>query len=345
MKRALGRRKETDRVLRPLDWTGAEAPEGLVWLDIQWSVATDLDVLGSVFGFDQAAKEDVVDVEQLPKLNEYDDHIFVVLHALTHDGKQVDTVELDCFVTDNLLVTVHREEVMAIDWLWDNAQKYAHLSNEGSQELFGHLIEAIGRRYLEVSLEFELHVDHLAEQALRGDANVISEVQELRRAEATIRARLRPQRLVISELLRLRKILIGQDANRQLTDAYDVHNQVVGALETVRSLLTDTLDTYRGSVAERQARAATLLTVYAAIVLPMTLIAGWYGMNTENLPAASQPWGWIVVTAVMVAVGVASWVAFGRMGLVSKAPSRRRRPIDLASAALAPLRRSVMLDD
>ncbi len=345
MKRALGRRQPNDRLLRALEWSNTEVPEGTVWLDIQWSDDSDLDVLGTVFHFDQAAKEDVVDVEHLPKLNEYDDHIFVVLHALTHDGHQVDTIEVDCFVTGNVLVTVHRQEVLAINWLWENAEKYAHLSNEGSQELFGHLIEAIGRRYLEVSLQFERQVDHLGEQALQGDASVISEVQDLRRAEATIRAMLRPQRLVIGELLRLRKILVGNDANRQLTDAYDIHNQVVGALETIRSLLTDTLDTYRGSVAERQARAATILTIYAAIVLPMTLIAGWYGMNTENLPAASEPWGWIVVTAVMVAVGLVSWVAFQRMGLVARARTKRRRPVDLASAALAPLRRSVMLDD
>jgi magnesium transporter len=345
MKRALGRHQRTDRLLRPLEWNGSDIPQGLVWLDLLWDDPSDLDVLDTVFGFDSAAREDVLDVEQLPKYNVYEDHIFVVLHALTHDGHQVDTIEIDCFVTESVLVTVHQREVMAVDWLWENAQRYAHLSNEGGQEVFGHLIEAIGRRYLEVSAEFELRVDRMAEQALRGESTVISEVQDLRRAESTIRAILRPQRLVVSELIRKRTIVVGEDANRQLTDAFDVHNQVVGALETVRSLLTDTLDTYRGSVAERQARAATLLTVYAAIVLPMTLIAGWYGMNTENLPAASEPWGWMVVTAVMVVVGTVSWVAFRRLGLLSPPASKRRRSVNLASSALAPLRRSVMLDD
>jgi len=346
MLRALGKKDAKDRVLQPHEWSGRDEYAGLQWIDITWSEPSDLDVLKEIFDFDRAAREDVLDVEQLPKFNEYDDHLFVVLHALTHDGEQVDTIEVDCFVTENVFVTVHRQPVKAIDWLWKNSQRYAHLSNEGSQELFGHFAEAIGRRYLEVGLEFESRVDMLAELALEGDPTVISDVQDLRRAESTIRAMLRPQRLVISELLRLQKILIGVDANRQLTDAFDVHNQVVGALETVRSLLSDTLDTYRGSVAERQARAATLLTVYAAIVLPMTLIAGWYGMNTENLPAASQPWGWIVVTVVMVVVGVVSWVAFRRMGLISTRSKRDRTSVSsMASAALAPIRRSVMLDN
>ncbi len=343
--RVIGKRQPADRVMKRLESHSPDSPDHLQWVDLTWSDPSDLDVLDEIFGFDHAAREDVVDVEQLPKFNEYDDHLFVVLHSLTHDGNNVDTIEVDCFITSDTLVTVHREPILAIDWLWENSQRYAHLSNEGSQELFGHLAEAIGRRFLEVGLEFERRVDLLAEMALDGNASVISDVQSLRRAEATIRAMLRPQRIVISELIRLQKILVGDDANRQLNDAYDIHNQVVGALETVRSLLTDTLDTYRGSVAERQATAATLLTVYAAVVLPMTLIAGWYGMNTANLPAASEPWGWIVVTSVMLIVGVVSWVAFRRMGLIGSPSKRPRSTVSsLASAALAPIRRSVMLE-
>ncbi len=342
--RALGKDSLKKEKMRPVEVDSATPSEGLRWVDLIWEKPSDLKVLSDLFPFDRAAKEDIVDIEQLPKFDEYDDHLFVVLHALTHDGDRIDTVEIDCFVTDGLLVTVHRTGVVAIDWLWENVQKYPHLTDEGSNELFGHLAEAIGRRYLEVAAEFERRVDLLAEPALAGEVQVVGEIQQLRREESTIRSMLRPQRYVISELLRMDR-LDGADARRQLTDAYDVHNQVVEALMSIRSLLTDALDTYRGSVAERQARVSTLLTVYSAIVLPMTLIAGWYGMNTENLPAAAQPWGWIVVTVVMGLVGLASWLAFVRVGLVG-----RRRPVrDLGSAmtrvAKAPLRRSVMLEN
>ena len=313
------------------------------WIDIAWTDPTELTTILAEYGFDVAAVEDALDIEQLPKVDEYDDHLFVVLHALTHAGSRVDTVEVDCFVADGILVTAHRSEVMAIDWLWANVQKYAHLSDEGIYELFGHLVEAIGRRYLEVIGEFERRIDVLADPALAGDASVLGEIQSLRREESTIRSMLRPQRLVVSGLRRVQRLQDGEDARRQFADAYDIHNQIVETLVSVRQLLTDTLDTYRGAAAEVQSRASTLLTVYAAIVLPMTLIAGWYGMNTANLPAASRSWGWIVVTAVMLAVGFVSWLAFVRIGLVGRPRGVRQVGKGIASAALRPMKHSVML--
>ena len=290
---------------------------GLRWIDVVWDMPAELNALADQHGLDLAAIEDILDIEQLPKFDDYGDHQFIILHGLTWDAERIDTIEIDCFVKDDLLITVHRSELQAVDWLWEAVQRHPHLTNEGVGELFGHLVEAIGRRYLSVIAEFEKRIDLLADPAIQADVGVLGEIQVLRREESTIRTMLRPQRLVVSELQR-HPTFAGEDARRQFADAYDIHNQIVETLVSVRQLLTDTLDTYRGAAAEVQARASTLLTVYAAIVLPMTLIAGWYGMNTANLPAAARPWGWIAVTAVMIIVGVVSWVAFYRAGLVGQ---------------------------
>jgi len=101
---------------------------------------------------------------------------------------------------------------------------------------------------------------------------------------------------------------------------------VVENLAASRQLLSDALDTYRGSVAERQTNATVLLSVYAAVLLPVSFIAGWYGMNTASLPGADSPHGWVVVTALMVAVGLGTLAVFWRAGLVRTSGGRSKKP-------------------
>lgn len=314
-----------------------------VWVDRIVGDSDSLVDLLSEYDLSPAAIEDVLDVEQLPKFEAGSRHLFVVLHSLSHDGDRVDTAEVDCFVDTDVFLTLRREHVLGLEWLWSEVGGNPHLAVGGPAEVFGHLCEAIGRRYLAVADELERRVDSLGEEALAAAPHVLGEVQLLRREEATVRTVLTPQLRLLDKLSRLSSEQLNDRAHRQLIDAYDAHSQVAASLAMSRQLLSDTLDTYRGAVAEGQGRAANLLTVYAAIVLPMTLIAGWYGMNTADLPAATEPWGWMVVTAVMAAVGIVSWLYFARLGLVGR--PRLVEPIGkgLAVAARAPMRPVTML--
>ncbi len=318
-------------------------PGGGHWIDHDLDVV-EIERLADLHDLPDAAVEDVLDIEQLPKREQHGDQLFVVFHALTTGpDDRLDTIEVDCFVTGDSLITMHRKAVPSIDWLWERLDEHTHLAADGPATLLGHLAELIGRRYLSIIDEFERRIDELADDALVAAPHVLSEIQMLRREESTIRTMLNPQLRVLDDLISRTVELVDDPARRQLVDAYDAHAKVVSSLGTARQLMTDTLDTYRGAVAERQGRAANLLTVYAAIVLPMTLIAGWYGMNTQNLPASDRPWGWIVVTAVMVAVGVVSWLWFARIGLVGR--PRLAAPVgrSLAAAARAPMRPVTML--
>ena len=109
------------------DFDARELAGSLLWLDVQTRDPVEMDQLGHRFGFDPAAIEDVIDVEQLPKYESYADHLFVVLHALISANDRVDTHEIDCFVRANLLVTVRSQHVVGLEWLWDAVQSYPHL--------------------------------------------------------------------------------------------------------------------------------------------------------------------------------------------------------------------------
>jgi magnesium transporter len=337
-----------DASLRPGRWEDLEdhlAAGAFVWLDVDDQDPDDLDRLGERFGFDPAAIEDVLDVEQLPKFDDYGDHLFVILHALTVEQDRLDTHELDCFVTPQLLVTVRAAPVTGLEWLWNAVQAHPHLAEHGADEIFAQLAEIVGRRYIEIITAIETSVDELADAALAADPNVLAEVQMLRRDEATIRRVLVPQRLVVGSLRSGSVGVLGSFSLKLLTDAYDVHNLVVQSLESTRGLLTDTLDTYRGAAAERQTRAATVLTVYAAILLPLSLVTSWYGMNVTRLPGADRSWGWVAVTVAMAVFAVGSWLLFVRAGLLGRPRLRTGRRLvgGLAEVARAPVRPFTML--
>jgi len=316
----------------------------VLWLDVVTTDGDELDQLGERFDFDSAAIEDILDIEQLPKFDDYDDHVFVVLHALTSDGERIDTVEVDCFVGHKLLVTVSSKPVTGIEWLWDSVQTHEHMGRLGADELFAQLAEVIGRRYLEVIAEFESRIDDIADDALVADPDVLVDIQVLRREETTVRKVLRPQRLVLANLRRGAVPTLGPSSLGMLGDAYDVHNQVVESLTAARALLSDALDTYRGAAADRQATATTILAVYSAILLPLTLITGWYGMNIQRLPGTGHSWSWELVLSVMFFLATVSFVAFVRAGFI-RAPELRREAVlrGLASAAKAPVKPFTML--
>jgi len=301
-----------------------DAGQDFIWLDCQAGSSKMVKALERRFQLDPEAVEDVLDIELLPKVEHLGDERFVVLHSLDRTGDRLDTNEVDCFVSPQRLITVHADRVPAIETLWKRSKTKSRLRADG-EELFAHLAEFIGRRYLSVIADFDQRIDGLAEPALAGESWVLGEVQQLRREEATVRTMLKPQALVLAELRAESMEGMGDQARILLGDADDVHRQVVDSLGTSRQLLAYALETYRGAAAERQANATVLLSVYASIMLPLSLIAGFYGMNTEGLPGASQPWGWVAITVVMLMVATATLGVFARLGLLTIRLPRRRR--------------------
>lgn len=310
----------------------------LLWLDVTSDDPDLVERIGSEFGFDPAAIEDIIDVEQMPKFDDYGDHLFVVLHGLSFEGDRVDTQEVDCFVAKNVFVTVHAEHVVGLDWLWDAVQQQDHLHADSADELFGHFAEVTGRRYFDVANVIEERIDALADAALDADSSVLEEIHMLRREEATVRRMLRPQLMVINDLHHRNRRVIGPAGLSLLSDAYDVHRQVVDSLLSARGLLADTLDTYRGSTAEMHARATTVLAMYSAVLLPLTVISGFYGMNVM-LPGAERHGAWWIIMGAMMLIAVGSVIAFIRAGMLRLPRDRSDRlTAGLANVAKMPVK-------
>lgn len=312
----------------------------VVWIDFEDEPAKTVIDMGKRFGFDRAAVEDAIDIELLPKFEDHDDHLFVVIHSLGSDGARLDTVEIDCFVRAKLLVTVHASPVQSIGWLALALQRHSALAVEGGDTLFGLVAEVIGRRYLEIFVEFERRVDDLDVRALSAHSEVLAEIQMLRREASTVRGVIVPQRLVLSTLRRLMDDEFSDQAKRELSDAYDIHNQVAESLRSTRGLLSDCLDTYLGASGSRQSRASVVLAVYSSVMLPATVLTSWYGMNFAKMPGINAPRGWVWTLVVMGTVAALSLVVFANVGFIRlprlKGQSSDTNPQGLGDVAAAP---------
>jgi magnesium transporter len=117
--------------------------------------------------------------------------------------------------------------------------------------------------------------------------------------------------------------LVSDRGRRRFSDVFDVASRLADGLDEARAAIAETLDAYRGAEARQATEVSKVLTVYAAIMLPLGFIAGFFGMNFSNLPWTGSDWGWIVVTLLMVIVAVVSLGMFISLGWVRR-PSGRQ---------------------
>lgn len=321
--RILTRGSEAGTPAAPASTIERSTPGGWVWIDIdvgssdaaavaEYLESLDLDLLSIA---------DAVHDEDLPKVDDFGDSMLVVLHGLRSD--EVDTAEVDCFITDGTLVTVHGAEAPGIDVLWAEVQANAALASGTVDVLLARVADVLTRRLMGVLAEFEDMVDDLIEMALTADARTIGEVTAIRADLTAIRRVVNPQREILDVLRSSPSTLITDEGRRRFSDVFDLADRISAELQVARGVLSESLDAYRGAEARRATDVTKVLTVYAAILLPLSLITGFFGMNHVNLPGIDSDIGWIVVSVVMLTVAVVSVGIFVSVGWI-KRPSGRQ---------------------
>lgn len=296
---------------------------GWVWIDILVG-DTDIDELLELttgLRFDAMAMRDAVEDLDVPKVDDFGHHLLIILHGLRDDTIQ--TYELDCFLAAHHLVTVRRRPAPALEALWERTQVSPELALGGVDELAARLADVLTRRLLAVIDTFDENVDGLVDKALSADPHLLAELTAVRSDLAAIRRVVHPQREVLDLLRRSTSPLIGAAGRRRFSDVFDVASRATLGLDAARSALADILDAYRGAEAREATDVTKVLTIYAAIMLPLTLVVGFFGMNFSNLPGIDGDSGWIVVTAIMLLVAMMSLGVFVAVGWI-KRPSGRR---------------------
>ncbi len=288
--------------------------EGVTWINIDGLHETDIiQKTGDHFGLHPLVLEDIVHTEQRPKVEDYEDHVFIVTKMLFYDKEtsRLGAEQFSLVLGPNYVITFQEKSGNVFNPLRDRLRKAkGRIRKAGADYLMYALLDAIVDNYFivleKIGEEVEILDDGLIEDP---NPEILQMIHTLKRELIYLRKSVWPLREVIGNLERRESKFVQQKTTVFLRDVYDHTIQVIEATETLRDIVSGMLDVYLSSISNRMNEVMKLLTIIATIFIPLTFIAGIYGMNFKYMPELEMHWGYPVALGVMLVifVGMVAW--------------------------------------
>lgn len=294
--------------------------EGLTtWIDVQGLHQVEVvEDLGECFGLHGLLLEDVLDTNQRPKLEDYGGHTYLVLRALKYDGERASVVseQVSLVLSQGLVISFQegdedlfpavRERILA---------GKGRIRRMGADYLIYCLVDNVVDRYFLLLERLGEEIEELEERVLTmPEPQTARDVHRLRRELLLVRKAIWPLREVLGGLLRGESGLVGDSVRPFLRDVYDHTIEIIDTLETFRDMAAGMLDVYLSSVSNKLNEVMKFLTMISTIFIPLTFIAGVYGMNFKLMPELEWPWGYPAALGLMGLVGLCMVWYFKKKG-------------------------------
>lgn len=252
---------------------------GFFWLDLDRPETGDFDVLRNVFKFHPLAVEDSEHFSQRAKIEDYDDHVFLVLYGASVDEDRL--VEVHCFYSERYLVTVHREEAPPLSEMRERVTRRGQVLEHPPRLLY-QIMDVLVDSFFPILADFDDRIDELEDQTFLDVTDVqLQEIFGMKRLLVGLRKAITPQRDMLARLVGGIATLPGLTAEdeRYFRDVYDHLIRISDLIDTYRDLLTSSMDVYLSTVSNRLNSVMKQLTVMATVFLPLTFITGFFGQN------------------------------------------------------------------
>lgn len=302
--------------------------EGSVtWVDVQGLADTDLiRTFGELFELHPLAVADTVNVGQRPKVEDYDDRLYCVVRMVTlNEDNQIHWEQVSLFIGPRFVLSFQETYGDCLGPVRDRLrQGKKQLRASGADYLGAMLVDAIVDGYFPVLEAFGDRLEDLETLVVdRPEQSVLAEVYRAKRDLMTFRRATWPLRDALNQLLRESHELIEDDTLPYLRDAADHVMQVVDVNETYREIATSFVDVYLSSVANRTNEVMRVLTIMATVFIPLTFLAGIYGMNFSDIPELHWRYGYLGFWIVSIIVAVTMIGIFWHLGWLGRRRARR----------------------
>jgi magnesium transporter len=319
------------------NFTAADLPEllkdehAVIWVDMESPTTADEQVLLDVFKFHPLTVEDCRENRHYPKIEEFDSYIYFIVHGVTADTSpdRFNTIELDGFLGHNYVITYHHEMFRSINNVKQQLRTTPIACQRGTAYLLHQILDQVVDFYSPVLDDFDDRIDELEEDIFtlkRPNNEILTEIMALKRSVLRLRRISGKQMDILHRMSRGEFTLIPDDMRPFYRDVYDHLVRVVDLSENYRDLISGSLEAYLSVVSNRLNEIMKVLTIFSAVMLPLTFIAGVYGMNFDNMPELHSRYGYYAAWAIMIAVAVAMLLFFKRRGWIGGSSEKEEKP-------------------
>jgi magnesium transporter len=293
--------------------------KAVIWVDMSEPTSEDENVLLNVFQFHPLTVEDCRENRHYPKIEEFPGYLYFIVHGVRADtsSDRFNTIELDGFLGPNYVITYHHDEFRSINAVKQLLRTSPVVCRRGASYLLHQILDRIVDYYSPVLDDFDNRIDELEAKIFGGRSSnneMLGDIMNIKRSVLRLRRISVKQLDVLLRISRGEFDLIPQALLPFYRDIYDHLGRVTDLAESYRDLIAGLLDAHLSVVSNRLNEVMKVLTIFSAIMLPLTFIVGVYGMNFEHMPELQSRYGYYVVWGAMITVAVGMLLFFRKRG-------------------------------
>ncbi|MFU8796882.1 MAG: magnesium/cobalt transporter CorA [Dehalococcoidia bacterium] len=306
----------TERLTTEQIRTSLAGGEGVLWVDIEDTADEDAELLSRVFCFHPLAVADCVSRNiHAPKIDDFGDYLFIIVHGINYHNEPdvIETTELALFLGKNYVVTSHDVPMRSVSSVLGRVRQDGRPMRRGAGFLAHDIIDALVDNIMPA-------IDEMDEKSVAIEAEALHEprrqtlvsIMQLKRSILALTRVIMPQREIVNGLSRGEYALIGERAEIYYRNIYDHLVRIEMLVRDLRDMAESALNTYLSSVSNRMNEVMKMLTLIATIFIPLTFIAGIYGMNFVNMPELEWRYGYFGILIVMAVISLCLIIYFRR---------------------------------
>ena len=320
IKRPRARSAASEVVARPEPRFAELTADGLTWVHLDAPQAEEARELADRFGWHQLDLEDVLSKRQRPKIDEYPEYLFVVLHFPFYDKavQRLNAAELDAFIGRDYLVTLPNVELLPVSRLLarcnDDDELRAELFGKGSGYLLYHVLDDLFDYCFPILDKIGHKLDRVEDEMFEGRAeDVVRDLSNVKQEIISYRKIIKPERATLRVLERYADRYLPETLEDYFDDIVDAAERIWDLLDNYKEVVEALEDTNESVISHRQNDVLRLLTVFSVLLLPLTLLASIFGMNVAFPGTETREAFWVIVAAMLaIVVGLASFFRYRR---------------------------------
>jgi magnesium transporter len=287
----------------------------VTWINVEGLHEVEsIGQLGDAFGLHPLIVEDILNTDQRPKMEDLNEYVYIVLKMLNYNGAshEVMAEQVSLILGPSFVITFQEQAGDVFDPIRERIKRgRGRIRQMGADYLAYALLDTVVDNYFLILEVLGERIESLEEELVSNPATqTLHEIHRLKREMVFLRKAVWPLRETIGSLERGESPLFQETTNVYLRDVYDHTIQVMDTIETFRDILSTMLDIYLSGISNRMNAVMQVLTVIATIFIPLTFIAGLYGMNFRYMPELEWRWGYPAVLFVMVVISVLMLIYF-----------------------------------